>query len=366
MTSRLLRPHLTASVVLLVLGSIAGACSTDSSGKDASGGSAGASENAGGSSTGGAGGDEGTVATGEPETSGVFPIALVPELVVDGITNPAHTSISGGSVNSGPAVPLLFWEVAATSEGCSLLKPYAPFCETDCGAQVCVADDLCRAAPTKMDAGTITITGVNTTAGGSEFPLTNVQASYSTSTSLAYPPAAEGATITLASDGIAVNPSWAPLEAFSIQARGIAPLVLTSGTVVPLERDVDTVLTWEPPTDPSESRIFVEVDISHHGGQKGQIDCIVPDTGSLTIPATIVTGLINLGVAGYPDIKIKRRSAGATQTSVGRVELRIDSQLTLPVEIPGLISCHSDTTAATATGLCPAEQSCNLELRVCE
>ena len=39
----------------------------------------------------------------------------------------------------------------------------------------------------------------------------------------------------------------------------------------------------------------VLLEISHHGGRKGQLVCRTDDNGSLMIPAELVTELINLG-----------------------------------------------------------------------
>jgi hypothetical protein len=95
----------------------------------------------------------------------------------------------------------------------------------------------------------------------------------------------------------------------------------------------------------------VSIDISHHGGIKGTIECDAEDTGSLELSAAILTELLNLGVAGFPTIHISRKLVGSTTIAPGRVELAVVSDILIPVEIPGLTSCNDDSS-------CPNGQTC--------
>jgi hypothetical protein len=88
------------------------------------------------------------------------------------------------------------------------------------------------------------------------------------------------------------------------------------------------------------------------------ITCDVPDSGSLTIPAPLVTDLIALGVAGFPTVNLTRLDSDATTISVGRVELLVSSSVSKSVEIPGLISCSEQLP-------CPDDMTCTIE-RKCE
>jgi hypothetical protein len=124
-------------------------------------------------------------------------------------------------------------------------------------------------------------------------------------------------------------------------------------------RDSSLELSWTPPADPSQSRIHVRVDISHHGGQKGEIVCDAPDTGSLQIPARLTAGLIDLGVAGYPGLEIVREASASTAAGRGSIELAVTSLVTIELEIPGLVSCDDPGTPAG----CPDGQECRIDRR---
>ena len=311
-----------------------------------------------GGSPGSGGTDDGA---GPVETfSGVFTLDLAAEQTLAGVITPAHTTLTG-QIESGPPVPTLLWEATSTEGECELLEPYAPFCEVDCGSGVCVADDVCRDDPDTMDAGTATLTGVELADGGSEVELLAVLGKYQLpgASGVSYPPATEGARLTLTADGIEANPVLPLAPGFTVETTGISPLEITSGETVSMEREQPTTVTWTPADDPRASRIFVEVDISHHGGQKGQIDCEIEDSGSLTIPATLITGLINLGVAGFPDLKIARRAVGTTETDEMSVTFQVQSQVTLPVELPGFASCSEDLP-------CPDDLTCNNDVLLCQ
>jgi len=114
-------------------------------------------------------------------------------------------------------------------------------------------------------------------------------------------------------------------------------------------------ISWTAPGKAGQTRIYVKLDISHHGGTKGMIECDADDTGSLELPSALVTKLLELGVAGYPTIIVARRATGSTTIAQGRVDLVISSQIEQAVVIPGLTSCTADTD-------CPMGQTCQSDL----
>jgi hypothetical protein len=120
-----------------------------------------------------------------------------------------------------------------------------------------------------------------------------------------------------------------------------------------------THLTWTPPEMDGISHILIALEISHHGGYRGEIDCDVADTGSFDIPATLVTALINLGRAGYPTVSITRVST-ATAASEPLVKLSMLSRAELAVDT-GVISC-----GVNDTDTCPSGQACNNSNKTCE
>ena len=132
--------------------------------------------------------------------------------------------------------------------------------------------------------GTVSIAGVKTAAGGSSVDLTNVNNNYQTATSLAYPPFDEGSDVSVTASGGSYGQ-------FTIHAKAIAPLVLASG-MLPLESGKAFVLTWTAKGATSDSTIHVKLDISHHGGTKGKIECDAADNGSLTIATSFKSSAV--------------------------------------------------------------------------
>jgi hypothetical protein len=158
---------------------------------------------------------------------------------------------------------------------------------------------------------------------------------------------------------VSIDAEGGELSGFGIEAVAIAPLAgLTPGPLVFAPQSA-TELRWTPPASAADSRVRVRVDISHHGGQKGEIVCDAPDSGSLVISARLGAGLIDLGVAGFPSLEIVREAASATPVGTGRVELAIASPVTIELEIPGLVSCDEPGEPSG----CPDGQRCGVDRR---
>src|SRR5690606_38456471 len=135
---------------------------------------------------------------------------------------------------------------------------------------------------------------------------------------------------------------------FTVSAKGIPPLVLLNDSIS-LEDGKPVDLRWTPPAQPGNSRISVDVDISHHGGSRGMIECEGPDNGAMIIAGALVDQLKALGISGFPKMEISRQAVGVHPEF--EVELVLESRVTKYIGIPGLISCsdHLD---------CPDGQTC--------
>lgn len=269
--------------------------------------------------------------------------------------DPNVTTIN--AVVSDGATPVLPILATMTTDGdCRLLIPAYPFCTTSCGTGVCVADETCMPYPTSQDVGTIHVAGVHTAAGASELDLTHIVGSNGAhsyqqgATTLAYPGFAEGDPITAAIGGGTFTPP------FTMTTTGIAPLVVTSAEPT-LDRNTPVTITWTPPANGATSRVRVKVEISHHGGFRGQIECDTADDGSLTLGGPIVTQLLDLGVAGFPTITTTRTIVSAGLTTAGRVDFTVSSPISQAVHIPGVISC-TDDTECTPPATCQDDLTC--------
>jgi hypothetical protein len=320
----------------LALTAACGSSDATSSGANPSAGAAGAGTgSAGTSASGGAGNSDPNALVGS------FIVALV------GKTDSSDPYVSvSGKVYDGVTPSTVVWDLVTSASGCQLLKPRAPFCNTPCpGGGVCVEDDQCASYPTAQDLGPVTLQGLSS----DEIVMKAIANSYQLpgDVTLAFPPAAEGATVGLQVSG-------GPFGAFSIQTKMVAPLV-ASGTLT-LDASKPLVLTWTAPPNTALARVQVKVDISHHGGAKGKIECDVADSGSLQIPASMISSLIDLGVAGFPTVTLTRVASGSTAIAPGKVSLQTLSSVALELLVPGFQSCHED--ADCLTGTCQQDLTC--------
>jgi hypothetical protein len=289
-------------------------------------------------------GSAGSTGTGSGDASklvGSFQLKLTPASDL----GPATTSIVG-RISDGPTPITTIWEEGEVNGDCRLSTPRVPFCSTPCGGSAaCVEDDTCLAYPTPHSAGAVTVTGVKA-ADGTPLVLSPTNNNYQAITPLAYPPFAEG-------DAVAFAAAGEYFPAFTLTSKGIAPLALTSSELA-LKGGQGLALAWTKGSE-SSAKIHVKLDISHHGGSKGQIECDTADSGALTIAAPLITKLLNLGVAGFPTVIVTRHVIGSTVIPPGRVELEISSTVEQAVTIDGLNSC-------TDKADCPDGQDCQNDL----
>ncbi|HYP77153.1 MAG TPA: hypothetical protein VER12_14390 [Polyangiaceae bacterium] len=294
---------------------------------------------------GSAGASSGSNVVGDPnKLVGSFQVKLTPASDL----GPAATSIVG-RIYDAPTPVTTRWEEPQLDGNCTLTTPRVPFCSTPCGGSAaCVEDDTCVAYPTAHGAGVVTMTGLQTTNGSTPLELKLVGTTYQAPPSipLAYPPFAEGDAVTLTAAG-----DYFP--AFGLSSRGIAPLALTESELA-LKSGQSLTLNWTKGTQGAAS-IHVKLDISHHGGSKGQIECDSSDSGALTVSAALIGKLLNLGVAGFPSVIVTRHLVDSTVIPAGRVELEISSSVEQAVTIDGLVSC-------TDKADCPSGQTCQPDL----
>lgn len=281
---------------------------------------------------------------------GTFQVSLVaPDTAT---ATPGYTAVIG-KVSDGPTPSQIVYTESSRSGVCVLSKPSVPFCNTPCGGSaVCVAANTCKPYPTAKSVGTVAATGLKTTAGSSAFSMDPVSGNYQPpgGTVLSYPAFAEGDTITLSAAGGVYSP-------FVLATVGIAPLSVTSQNVQ-VAPNQPLHLTWTAPGKSIGSKMYVKLDISHHGGTKGMIECVTDDTGSLDIAASLVTELVNLGTAGFPSILMTRKAPiGQAVIAPGRVDLVVQSAVEQAVTVPGVTSCNS--SADCKSGMtCQSDLTC--------
>jgi hypothetical protein len=286
------------------------------------------------------------------ETVGDFTITLKPP---SGTT--AGSTTFSGRVRNAPLLASdgYLWTLLDESGKCQLTQPQAPFCDPACtGDSKCVRTNSCVAAPVEQDVGLVTVKELALSSGEDEFTM-SIQSENKKiyqKTGIAYPPCTAGETLSLSAEG-------KTYEAFAMETTCIDPLELTVGDSVPMQKGKATKLTWTAPDDSGASKILIEVDISHHGGQTGQINCEVDDTGSFEIPVGLTDSLIELGYAGFPDVSVTRVASGSADIEPGRVDFSMASTVDVYIDL-GVTSCEKDDSK------CADGELCNDSLMVCE
>jgi len=319
-----------------------------------------AASTGGSTSAGGAGSQAGnTVFSLIAKSVGHFFVKITPTDTTLGTVE--GTDITG-VVKDGPDLNNYTETAVSTSNGCTLYKLLAPSCananggaDCDVSTQVCTATDTCTKLPTKKNVGTVTVSGVQTTTGTSPFALTLSSNSYLTGgdVSIVYPGVTEGSPVKISASG-------GDYPAFDATANGISQLVL-GASAYKVKAASDLTVTWTPPGSASDARIQATLNLSHHGGSKGYIACDVADTGSLTISKDQISGLINMGVAGFPTLVVTRRSTGTAAISAGQVLLSVEASITPAFSVDGYTSCTKADNSE-----CPTGQTCNQTVKLCE
>lgn len=249
-----------------------------------------------------------------------------------------------GRVNDG-VVPSNVPEVVSTQGDCSLLRGRNLFCEPACGSQeTCDDDGGCIPYPQGRNVGDVAVTGLK--AELSMSPSASSK-SYTNPPMFPHPGYDEGDIFTLTAAG-------GDYEAFTLTTWGVA-MFEPGSSEVPVEADSPIDLEWTPPTSDGPAKVHVEVNINNHGVTSAWIACDVADTGSASVPASLVTQLVDLGFSGYPTVLVRRQSAASTDIEPGCVDFLASSEVTLDATVPGLVSCSQNED-------CPPDQNCQDDL----
>ncbi len=268
---------------------------------------------------------------------GTFQVHLVPPTDAGA----GYTSVVG-RVQDGPTPEQVIWELALADGACRLLTPRVPFCSAPCGgAAACAADDTCQPTPCRSPWARC----ASPACAPPRARRASTSPRWRTPTSSRAPPCPSPRSTRATRSA---RPPRAALERpFTLAARGIAPLTLAESTVRVATGEA-VALRWNAPTQ-TGLRVRVSLDISHHGGTRGKIECAADDTGALTIAAPLITRLVALGVAGFPTIIVSRESVGEAALRAGRVLLSVASTVEVPVEIPNVRSCTENSECPSGT-----------------
>lgn len=296
--------------------------------------------------------DPGPDPGGPRERIGVFEVELIAprEAIADQPAVPGRTALLG-AVYDGVQPSALAWSMTAAVDDCQLWVPNAPFCATPCGSDaVCVADDTCEPYAGKASVGTVTVRGVATTDGATRFTVDPVAGNYQpVGVTLAYPGVTEGEAVEIEAAGSDF------VAGFEVTADGIAPLALDADRY-PIAEGEPLSIGWTAAAGP-RSEIELLLDISHHGGSKGKIECATADDGELSIDGGLIDGLLELGAAGFPTVIAARVARGESQTARGLIELVVRADAEVAVDVPGVRSCN-DADDCEAGETCRPDRTC--------
>jgi hypothetical protein len=325
---------------LVVIGTIAATsgCGNSTSSEDA--GSA-----AGGTgSTGGAGGNSGgntgtSTQTGAlPAPFGSFTLNLIPPVVSDdpSLSTPGFTSFTG-VIRNAEVPETIVWTKALEEAGCVLYVPKLPFCSACGSSQFCVGDEQCEDPPIPLNLGAVSVSGVTLRDGSSGFSVepSAPKFNYMAPSAIAYPPAVAGTQVSLTGDG-------GDYPSISLTTTMVTPIELLGADPIPMNAGQSLPVRWTAAGVTSDTRIAILVNISHHGGARGKIECDVEDNGSLDIPAPLVSRLLQLGYSGFPTVEVSRRATSSEDLGGGTLRLDIASSGIRNLAIDGQTSCRSN------------------------
>lgn len=330
-------PVSLAVVAMAALSSIGGiGCGGGATGKPDGSGGAG--------SSGGAGGGAAAGEINRPCTDATHVGGFELTVVAPAGTVPGYAQLIG-TVQDRPN-PTKIWH-AETSEGdCRLML--GPTCNASCTLPDVCDGATCVPGPTTKTVGTVTVIGLNAPLSA----MANSQMNYYAPVSAGgFPPFSLGADVRLTASG-------GDLAGIALHGRGF-PVIETPSTTLPFEMGHSFTVTWTPPPAPVSTRMFVKIDIAVHGNIEAQIQCDVPDSGSLTVPTSLVDALMAKGTAGFPSAYLTRRTVDSASVGTGCVDFSITTVFNgttgIQLVIPGVTSCNEDSD-------CPSGKTCGLNL----
>ena len=241
--------------------------------------------------------------------------------------------------------------------GCHMMRKENPFCNPTCESGfTCNLESECVPYPVRIEVGTIEITG------------TTVTHTMEPQTAYYWDPDAELPLFQPADLITGTVAGSEKLAGFELHGYGVAQVVLPDGQIWDpkppaqpytwtLAKDTPFQFDWIPSKE-DEGDMYITLAIDEHGATPVTLYCEVEDTGSLTIPASMVNELIARGVSGFPAAYVYRRSMDHIDTELGCVEMEVSVQHEPFLTVDGHTPCFSD-------GDCPDGQHCHLPTQTC-
>ena len=248
-----------------------------------------------------------------------------------------------GNVADG-VIPLTVLQPVGQGGDCVLMQKTNPFCDPSCAAgELCGHDNTCSPFPANRDVGTVTVQGLKV-----PIELTPNASNDYWDTTLPPEPWDVGAAVTFSTSG----GDYAP---FAMAVEGVTPLVGGESKWQVNEGEA-TVVEWVPSDGPG--RMFLTLNVDQHGITPVTLFCDTEDTGSLTIPSTLVNQFLSFGVTGFAVGQLRRRSIDSLEIEPGCVEVSLFSPWVAQPVVEGHTACNGDFD-------CPEGQKCNIFINTC-
>jgi hypothetical protein len=337
------------NTLMIALGALAQAtaCSTDAGDSStASGGTAGDGSPAG---TGGASGTPAQAGSGGRATSDTLggECDIASRVGRFSVEAQSDFGVVQGAVFEA-VVPTSIPRLASEDGPCRLLERRNLVCTPACvGATTCGEGGACVPYPRQISVGNVTISGLTQPTNlAPQNPGNGYFAPGADN-----PPFAVGSEITLTAAGESGRPGF-ELSGFGSRPLGTKPSWL-------IERGKGLNVLWENGDPAARTRVTVEFSVDQHGLSPLTLVCEFEDTGTATIPASVVDRLLDSGVSGFPNGRVFRRTADRVVLDFGCVDLLVGSPLAADVTVAGVVPCKK-------TADCPMGQTCNLMQELCE
>jgi hypothetical protein len=263
------------------------------------------------------------------------------------IEKQAQFGVVQGTVTDG-VVPTAIPSLALSDGPCKLLERRTLACIPTCvGAETCGEAGACIPYPRQVSVGEVTVSGLTQETRMS--PLAPGNSYFAPGAD--NPPYAVGREVVLSAAGAGER------GAFQLFGMGSEPLIEAPRWQLAAGQDLS--IEWPAPTSSVETTVLVELTIDQHGASPLTLSCEFPDTGSATVPASLVDRMIDSGVSGFPNGRITRRTADHADVAGRCVDLVVGSPLAASIGLAGYTPCNGPED-------CPSGQDCNVVLERCE
>ncbi|MBL9099651.1 MAG: hypothetical protein JNL82_01770 [Myxococcales bacterium] len=280
---------------------------------------------------------------GEPVLRGACPLETkVGEFKVT--LEDIYSAFSG--VVADGVVPITVLETVGEEGGCRLLRRNNPVCDPPCQpGTTCDFSGECIVYPANHDVGTVTVTGLV-----QPVVVEPVMPTYDYFDSTLMHPACEPGS------AIALTATGGDYAAFTLYGEGVAAIEPASEMLV-MKKGQALALQWA--AGAGAAHVRVDLTIDQHGNTPVKLICVGEDSGSMTVPESLIAQLIDFGISGFPSAQWYRETVDSTALAPGCVEFAVRSHRETLLGVEGHTPCNKPDD-------CPEGQICDILIQTCK